>query len=492
MSVVFYSVSPFGTGDIKTGSPTLTISGGLATLSVAQTGNIGAGCRVTYDTSKVAYIAPAKLAFTSGGTFQVKLGHRIVGAISGAEAIIRAVELTSGTWAGGDAAGNFYLESQTGTFQSENIDVDGNSNVATISSDSVGNMSTTFVLKTATGGTPGNEASAVTVNSIAHEYASGSAWEAGFTDANHINNTDLTSAQVIAHGVGYYDHDDDTIDSIVLTIDGTTTSTVYYIHFFCARGNKEAINNNQHNGTRGNGYRIHTSASWGGAVINNNDDNVFIDGISVKNTSADESVGVLTIGDTTIKNCLVSDSTSFGIKNMLDGKTLTIINCFVYNTGCGINGHYGITNIYNSTVLNTFTGTYGNGCGIRADAFRTTNAYNCYSGNSSVADYYKETNGNLNLTTCASSDGSESTTVVACSTSSGAYFTNVTAGSEDAHIGSSSGLKDIGTDYSNLFEFDFEGSLRSGSWDIGADEYIAAGGIAIPVIMQHLRQQGIN
>jgi hypothetical protein len=46
---VFYSVSPFGTGDIKTGSPTISISGGVATLSVAQTGNIGQGCHIVYN-----------------------------------------------------------------------------------------------------------------------------------------------------------------------------------------------------------------------------------------------------------------------------------------------------------------------------------------------------------------------------------------------------------------------------------------------------------
>ena len=55
---VWYSCSPFGTGDLKTGSPTVTIeTGGKATLSVAQEGNIGQGDRVTYNTSSVAYIA---------------------------------------------------------------------------------------------------------------------------------------------------------------------------------------------------------------------------------------------------------------------------------------------------------------------------------------------------------------------------------------------------------------------------------------------------
>lgn len=53
---IIYSISPFGTGDLKTGSPTITIVDGFATLSVAQTGNLGAGDRITYDTDKIGYI----------------------------------------------------------------------------------------------------------------------------------------------------------------------------------------------------------------------------------------------------------------------------------------------------------------------------------------------------------------------------------------------------------------------------------------------------
>ena len=34
---------------------------------------------------------------------------------------------------------------------------------------------------------------------------------------------------------------------------------------------------------------------------------------------------------------------------------------------------------------------------------------------------------------------------------------------------------------------DIDGDTRSGTWDIGADEYIAAGGLSIPVAMRHYR-----
>ncbi len=114
MASAYYAICPGtgGTSDKKTGSPTITISGGVATLSVAQTGNIGQGFRITYDTSKVCFISKV-------------------------------------------------------------------------------NSSTSFDVVTATGGTPSNEASAVVVNSIAADYASLSAAEAGASDANHLNTSDL-------------------------------------------------------------------------------------------------------------------------------------------------------------------------------------------------------------------------------------------------------------------------------------------------------------
>ncbi|HBI33907.1 MAG TPA: hypothetical protein DEA43_03620 [Candidatus Moranbacteria bacterium] len=53
---IFYSVGQ-STADLKTGTPTVTIASGVATFSAAQTGNIGVGDRVTYNTTDIAYIA---------------------------------------------------------------------------------------------------------------------------------------------------------------------------------------------------------------------------------------------------------------------------------------------------------------------------------------------------------------------------------------------------------------------------------------------------
>lgn len=75
------------------------------------------------------------LAYTSGGTHEVLVGDILTGATSGATARVISLTLTSGTWAGGDAAGTFTLCDKSGTFVAENLDEGGNSDVCTIAAD---------------------------------------------------------------------------------------------------------------------------------------------------------------------------------------------------------------------------------------------------------------------------------------------------------------------------------------------------------------------
>ena len=81
-------------------------------------------------------ISIQRLAFTSGGIFEVEPGDTLLGATSAATAFVVDVELTSGSWAAGTAAGNFWIKSQTGNFVGENLDVGANNNVATVAADS--------------------------------------------------------------------------------------------------------------------------------------------------------------------------------------------------------------------------------------------------------------------------------------------------------------------------------------------------------------------
>ncbi len=76
------------------------------------------------------------LAFTDGGTTEIEAGDTITGLTGSATAVVWKVTVTSGTWAGGDAAGTLHLRDQTGTFESENIGNDGTTDHATIAGDS--------------------------------------------------------------------------------------------------------------------------------------------------------------------------------------------------------------------------------------------------------------------------------------------------------------------------------------------------------------------
>jgi len=78
------------------------------------------------------------LGFTSGGTYEIEAGDAIEGATGGATAYVVGVSLSSGSWAGGDAAGTLTLRRSTGTFQAENLDVGANSNVAAIAGEPTG------------------------------------------------------------------------------------------------------------------------------------------------------------------------------------------------------------------------------------------------------------------------------------------------------------------------------------------------------------------
>jgi len=74
--------------------------------------------------------------FTSGST-EIEVGSTIVGATSGATAVVAHVYRSSGSWQAGDAAGTLTIYTQVGTFQSEDLNISGGaSNVASVGGDS--------------------------------------------------------------------------------------------------------------------------------------------------------------------------------------------------------------------------------------------------------------------------------------------------------------------------------------------------------------------
>jgi hypothetical protein len=73
-------------------------------------------------------------------------------------------------------------------------------------------------------------------------------------------------------------------------------------------------------------------------------------------------------------------------------------------------------------------------------------------------------------------------------------FTFADEANDDFHLASNdAGARNYGTDLSGdtylPFSDDIDGQTRSAPWDIGADEYVAAGGLSIPVAMDIYRQR---
>jgi hypothetical protein len=50
-------------------------------------------------------------------------------------------------------------------------------------------------------------------------------------------------------------------------------------------------------------------------------------------------------------------------------------------------------------------------------------------------------------------------------------FVSITSGSENFHLKSGADAINMGQNQSLLFSDDIDGQIRSGAWDIGADEY---------------------
>lgn len=71
-------------------------------------------------------------AFTSGGTYEIQPGDIITGVISTFTARVIKVEVSSGTWAAGDAAGTLTIDTKSGVFVAENLNIGDNLDVATI------------------------------------------------------------------------------------------------------------------------------------------------------------------------------------------------------------------------------------------------------------------------------------------------------------------------------------------------------------------------
>lgn len=271
-----------------------------------------------------------------------------------------------------------------------------------------------------------------------------------------------------------------TADTSSPNVSGFTTDSTRYVKI-------SAQGSDRHLGIWDTGkYRI--ANDYGIAI---NDANVWIDGLQFH------------VGDSDDNNLL-------GIDIQTDNANITISNSIfkANHTSCSsfCNGlkaiqvhvdHDGNVYVYNNImIMPAFSGR--NSYGITSTNFATGKMYaynNTITAKYAIQDGYDDINAKNNIMVGSSAcfvnnSNVETTSVgastnynsVSCATAVGANsrtsqtFTFVATGSDDYHLSSGdAGAKDFGTDLSAdgslAFSTDIDGATRSGTWDIGADEY---------------------
>ena len=315
-------------------------------------------------------------------------------------------------------------------------------------------------------------------------YASLNIWEAARDDVgNLVTNDTIEEAALESNGANH------TADTTAVTIDGWTTGANNYINIYTTAA---ARHDGKWNTSK---YRMVVTDATNG-VINNAEAFVRFAGLQIE-------VGATT---TTIRRALFYNSTQSGSvgyihDNVIRGSgtgrhagisveregTHYIWNNVIYDiAGDVANGdERGInvestTNttiiayIYNNTIVDSEFGMVNSG-GVGTETLTAVN--NIVKGSGNANAYV----GTFTSSDYNATDGTDTGDGGANSHTSHT-FTFVDEAGNDFHLASTDvGAKDLGTSDpgSGLFSDDIDGVARSGSWDIGADEYVAAGGAVI-------------
>ncbi len=169
----------------------------------------------------------------------------------------------------------------------------------------------------------------------------------------------------------------------------------------------------------------------------------------------------------------LGDGSSYGVAVNAGTYGVTMTNCYATGYNAILHNAASATITAYNCVIISIAAVAG---GIRRIG-GTASVTNCYASGASGSSYQ----GTITKTTAASADSTGSTGLqnIAYSTSSGAYFRNVTSGSEDFRISSTSGLKGVGTDLSGTFTTDIYGATRAVPWDVGVHKFALSLNLAL-------------
>ena len=295
-----------------------------------------------------------------------------------------------------------------------------------------------------------------TIKSSGGDYTTVAAWEAA-------QQGDLVALDEIHVGEIY-----DVNTTAALTIDGSTTDATRYMVL--------TVNSaNRHAGKWDTAFQNFQVSSTGAAIANS-DDYTRISWVQVRNTSGSAIKSSNT--GTYIEQVICTGSagsSNHGIDLASTATNCVLTNIIVHGCHNGINSSAGT-----GAVISNCTTVANRRAGISSSNAAALAVKNHYSGGNTTFNYAEGGSANISSWTFTTSMSSNTESTESGLTNSIAYstanFTNVTAASEDLHLVTGSALIDVGTDLSGSFTIDIDGVTRTGTWDVGADEYVTVGG----------------
>jgi len=258
-------------------------------------------------------------------------------------------------------------------------------------------------------------------------------------------------------------------DTTGVTIDGWTTAVANYI---------EVVNADSHGGKwNATVFRFETSVGGDTNIHWINEDYVRIEGIQYTNDTENNANMIVVFSsagassDIRFNKCIMKATDQINTAIIQAAEcTMNVFNCIIYDidkdggdhrAGIRIQHADAIAHLYNNTIVDCYRGIYDSSGNCDVDMNLVSDCTDCFNGtfNSGEENAYTEgadpaNNGN--------------------SVTRGVDFAFMDYAGNDFHIDASF---DGTTDQSGgLVTDDIDGDARSGTYDIGADEYIAAGG----------------
>lgn len=257
-------------------------------------------------------------------------------------------------------------------------------------------------------------------------------------------------------------------DTTAVTIHNYTTDATHYINIYTTSAAR-------HQGVySASYYRLYPNTTT--IVIDISEDYVTINGLQFRGYWNGYTIMQIRNNNNTIKNNIFYDNDNGQGIYLSDGTANTYIynNLFydILDSALYCSWNTGITSayIYNNTFYGCTNGIVNGKSGSTAPLLKN----NLCNGNGTdySGTFSASSVNNISEDTTSPNEAYRSKAVT---------FENEAG--DNFHLSSSdTNAKDAGVDLSGVFTTDIDGQTRSGTWDIGADEYVAAAGAIIKTI----------